>query len=385
MRSPQRFTKDGDAGLEQQLGAICERVSEGLRALLPTKKLEAIILGGGYGRGEGGVLKTKSGDKPYNDLEFYVFLKGPAWLNARRHSEVLEALAEQLSPDAGVHIEFKIDSLAELQRRPISMFSYDLVAKHRTVWGKENTFDGCEHHLDPTALPRVEATRLLLNRCTGLLLARSLLAEHSILSEDQADFIGRNLSKLRLALGDALLTIFGQYHWSCIERHKRLLASNAAEMLPEFETIQSGHAQGIDFKLHPWRINYTNKIFKSQANELSQLAFQIWVWLESRRLGHAFLTPLDYALSPLEKCAGSRTFLNYLLNLRTFGPKALLGRALNRYPRERLFNTLPLLLWQDEATYEPKVRRHLQEQLMTKAVDWSGWFAAYRNIWPQYG
>src|SRR5262249_27434954 len=64
-------------------------------------------------------------------------------------------------------------------RRPISMFSYDLVAQHRELWAMGETFRGCNHHLEPTMLPGLEATRLLLNRCTGLLLARTILAESS--------------------------------------------------------------------------------------------------------------------------------------------------------------------------------------------------------------
>ena len=43
-------------------------------------------LGGGYGRGEGGVLRSpESGeDQPYNDLEFYVFTRGSALIAERR-------------------------------------------------------------------------------------------------------------------------------------------------------------------------------------------------------------------------------------------------------------------------------------------------------------
>ena len=55
-----------------------------------------------------------------------------------------------------------------------------------------------------------------------------------------------------------------------------------------------------------------------------------------------------------------------------------------RYPRERLFNALPLLLWEREPSAEP-VRRLLQKQLHTAASDWAGWVAAYKNIWPSYG
>ena len=75
-----RFTIDGDPSLERHLDQVCNRVTDEVRACIPGRSLEGLLLGGGYGRGEGGVLKTASGDRPYNDLEFYVFVRGNAFL-----------------------------------------------------------------------------------------------------------------------------------------------------------------------------------------------------------------------------------------------------------------------------------------------------------------
>src|SRR5213075_351651 len=100
-------------------------------------RLEGLLLGGGYGRGEGGVLPTASGDRPYNDLEFYVFLRGNRHLNELRFGRALHVLGEILTPQAGVEVEFKIASLRELASTPISMFSYDLVVAHRWIIGND--------------------------------------------------------------------------------------------------------------------------------------------------------------------------------------------------------------------------------------------------------
>ena len=79
------------------------------------------------------------------------------------------------------------------------------------------------------------------------------------------------------------------------------------------------------------------------------------------------------------------TWRNYLLSLKTFGLKAFIDALAWRYPRERLFNALPLLLWEPEPSAQPAVRLLLQKQLCTAATDWAGWVAAYKNIWPSYG
>lgn len=51
------YTRDGDAALEARIATICDEVKAGLIDLLPAVMLRGIALGGGYGRGEGGVLR----------------------------------------------------------------------------------------------------------------------------------------------------------------------------------------------------------------------------------------------------------------------------------------------------------------------------------------
>ena len=391
-----RFTIDGDHNMESRLQAICEKVSAGIQKIVPNNRLEAIVLGGGYGRGQGGVHRTKDGDRPYNDLEFYVFVKGsPVWQD-RAHSANLDALAARMSADSGVHVEFKVDSLEHLKRGPVSMFSYDLVSAHRIVFGEEGVFAGCEKHLDAKSIPSSEATRLLFNRCSGLLLVRELLGR-TTLDDEECDFIGRNVAKAQLALGDALLTVLGEYHWDCRERHCRLVNLASAERqnnggaqngLKEWgiswREIQSLHARGVKFKLHPTSDWGNRSELEREHARVSKLASRVWLWLESRRLGQCFTSVQEYALSNADKCEEKALWRNRLVNLKVFGSKALVDSAGWRYPRERLFNSLPLLLWNGEVEREPEVARHLQKQLLTHTRDWKGFVAAYKEIWPNF-
>src|SRR4030095_12726252 len=125
----------------------------------------------------GGVLKTTAGDRPYNDLEFYVCLRGNRWLNETNFGPVLHALSEELSAEAEIDVEFKIFSLDQLRRSPVNMFYYDLVMGHRWLGGEEGLLRGCEHHREAQDIPLSEATRLLMNRCSGLLFARHHLTQ----------------------------------------------------------------------------------------------------------------------------------------------------------------------------------------------------------------
>jgi hypothetical protein len=135
-----RFTIDGGGELEDRLARLCGQVRCGATARIPSQDIAVIVLGGGYGRGEGGVLRTEAGDQPYNDLEFYVFFRGHRLWQEHRYGRMLHELGERLSVEAGLHVEFKIDGAERWKRSPVSMFSYDLVSGHRMIFGDESVF-----------------------------------------------------------------------------------------------------------------------------------------------------------------------------------------------------------------------------------------------------
>jgi len=403
------FTKTGSPALEARLLETCRWILAETLRVVPSRKLDGFVLGGGYGRGEGGVLRTELGDQPYNDLEFYVFMTGSRLWNERIYGQKLCQLGERLSPEAGLHVEFKIDSLARLKQTPVSIFTYDLLSGHKIFVGNESLFNGCQKHLDSTAIPLSEASRLLLNRCSGLLLAREVLSNSgssptanergsrpqligppnprgfSELTSDEADFVGRNLAKTQLCLGDSVLVAFGQYHWSCAERVRLLRGLVPDEKMAWFDAVQMHHEAGAAFKLEPCRISKPVIQFEKDCCELGALALKVWLWLENRRLGCTFKSVRDYAFNPRVKCPGTSAWRNYLLSLRSFGAKAALAPLSLRYPRERLLNALSLLLWNGEFAREPGIVQHLQRQLVTDAADWNGLVTAYKKLWAHYG
>ena len=52
---------------------------------------------GGKSGAEGGVLRTESGEEPYNDIEFYVFLRGSRLWNQQKFGAAIGQLAGNLS------------------------------------------------------------------------------------------------------------------------------------------------------------------------------------------------------------------------------------------------------------------------------------------------
>ena len=377
-----RFTIDGSDALEQHLAQVCEQVRDGVRRLVPRGRLDGLLLGGGYGRGEGGVLATSAGDQPYNDLEFFVFVRGQALLAERMFRQPLHQLGERLTPSAGVEVEFKVLTLDKFRRRGPTMFYYDLMMGHRWLKGDDSLFTGCDRHRDASLLPQHETLRLLMNRCSGLLYSKERL-QRLHFGADDADFVGRNLAKAQLAFGDVILAAHGQYHWSCRERSRRLsvLTSDAA---PALARLREHHALGVAFKLRPVRSQESQQALAARHAELTELGATLWCWLEARRLGRHFANTRDYAVSPDDKCPETARWRNRLVNLRTFRSNGIAGERSHRYPRQRLLHALCLLLWESDPIADEASAHQLSEELNTDATDFPGFVAAYHRLWSRF-
>jgi hypothetical protein len=375
-----RFTIDGSDALESELAALCSTAGQQISSIIPARKLEALVLGGGYGRGDGGVLNSPAGDRPYNDLEFYIIHRDHDLLAERRYHQRIHHCAEELTHSAGIEVEFKLLSRKKLQRSPVTMFYYDLIAGHRLVLGTDTWLSGCDQHRSAHRIPLYEATRLLMNRCSGLLYSQERLLRRDFTSND-ADFVGRNLAKAKLALGDVYLVMRGQYHSSCRERQKRLRKFEADGSLQAFNSLAPLHAQGVDFKLHPVRSDRSTAAFRAELEFIKDIAKQLWLTLETRRLNETFSDLDAYSLGSIDKCPETNPNRNRLINARRFGWTALTSP---RYPRERLLNSLPILLWESGKLQHPTHLEHVQKQLRTSARHYAELVHAYEALWRIY-
>ncbi|HWD20895.1 MAG TPA: hypothetical protein VHB20_16635 [Verrucomicrobiae bacterium] len=378
-----RFTLDGSEALEQRLATICETAASGVRARLPKNQLEGLLLGGGYGRGEGGVLRAPEGDQPYNDLEFYVLLRGDCRVNETRHGAALHALAAQLTAAAGIDVEFKILSRRKLAASPCSMFYHDLVQGHKRLLGNPNLLDGCDHHRHAENIPLSEATRLLMNRCSGLLFAWTKLTSPGF-SEAAGDFVARNQAKAQLAFGDVVLVTQRLYHSSCRERQKRLARLEMDWTGFEREELKAHHEAGVQFKLHPHRSQAAQAELMARQTEISTFASRQWLWLEEQRLGRRFHDVWDYAQSSVNKCAETHPLRNLVINAAVFRGSALGASKLFRYPRERLLEALSVLLWDPSLARDPQRLRLVQRRVRSNATDFSALVEAYASVWRRF-
>src|SRR6187397_2726303 len=106
--------------------------------------------------------------------------------------------------------------------------------------------------------------------------------------------------------------------------------------MPWYKEVKAHNAQGFEFKLHPRRVNRSIRQFITEHLEMADLARQVWLWLEGRRLKQTFASVREYALSSVAKCPDQPPLRSALLTARTFGPRAIMDSCAFRYPRERL-------------------------------------------------
>ena len=161
------FSKKQDPRVEKLISEALEGIRASLAASPHASSVRAVILGGGYGRGEGGA--TPDG-MPYNDLDFFVVMKGVSASPALR--TLLRDISAEWGAKLSLDVDFHcVDSLRALCKDADTLMIQELFAGSRVVFGDEKIFDGVPL-LPFSELPWTEGARLLLNRGAGLLFAR---------------------------------------------------------------------------------------------------------------------------------------------------------------------------------------------------------------------
>ena len=192
---------------------------------LGVPKLQGVVLGGGYGRGEGGVWGSWDGGRGTaalsNDLDFFAVTEEGA-----SHAEIavigaaLAPVARRWTERLGVDVDFTVRTPWRLRHDQARVMIQELIHGYFDVAGKKGAeiFKGIEVR-PPSAFPWSEAVRLLVNRGVGLLLAHEQMSPET--SNDQrptTNFVLRNINKCILGAGDARLIARGGYLWKAEDR-----------------------------------------------------------------------------------------------------------------------------------------------------------------------
>lgn len=338
MSTNRRLSATGSEDFELRIHSSLQSMGRSIADIMGPKFV-ALILGGGYGRGEGACIVKGGKEFPYNDFDLFIVTKGPTELPKAIHNITTE-YGKQLEIEVDIGVPIPIKALAKL---PHSLMFQDLLDGHVVITGDPNVLETHAPAYMADPLPVVEALRLLLNRGAGLLQA---IQEASRKKADNShrlpdpDFIRRNQQKCALALGDSLLIAKGLYR-PPLHRRRLLLQQHIEDIVPfGCDTILADYIQAADFKLDPQSLAER----QPEVEQLVPLAkewVRVLLWTEQLRTGRSWTDTASYADDTFVREPLQHTPANIVRNVFKQLKK---GTCSWKYPREALYGTLAVLL-----------------------------------------
>lgn len=331
---------------------------QSIRARWPDQQLAAIVLCGGYGRGEGGVQRKNSQEYPFDDYDFLVVFKALKPAEKAQINLSLGRLAEQISEKTAVPVDIApACDLVSLAEAPFTLFWYLLRHSHRVLWGQLDLLLLLPEF--PVAqLSADEAFKLLLNR--GMELWRAIEAGFPLVdpwTDARWPTLLLALHNTIIALGDALLIFRGCYH-PLYEERIRILKSllQQESRLPDAHLLAYLYPEAIQYKLSPseyrnlpvelviGKLEIVRKLF---VDYLQAFLAQTFAWEKSRIDSFQAWVPFMRAHPP----AWLQGFQNLALNRGYFGPQVAWNGWLWHPPHLRFLVALPYVLAPE--TFQP--------------------------------
>lgn len=323
----------GSEAFNLELSGILEAVGEAIKSELGPN-LVALVLGGGYGRGEGGVYREGDQERPYNDLDFTLLVGSRASVDPKKLKAAVHALEQRV----GIDIDFSRPvTVSDVQHWPHWLMWHDLLLGHLVVVGPADILSANVPKNLWQAPPLIEASRLLLNRGAGLLWSQLVHSGHQ--AAPDRDFVRRNLHKTWLALGDAFLLMEGRY--STAYRDRAASYQDLVDKKPGYAAMvpTPKYLEALRFRLAPHE--FLAPIANTDLDQARTAWIEVFLTLETRRTGVSFADGQSYGswaeLREPEQNGIALWPRNLVRNLQ-------LGRLSLDYPRERLFREILALM-----------------------------------------
>lgn len=328
-----RYTIAGDAAAERRiasdLGALGAAVAREIGAAC-----RAVLLVGGYARGEGSLVEQGGALGPYNDYDLVAVVEdGAAGLRDR-----LAHFAEAQRARYGVDVDVWPIDEAALATVPATLFWLDVaMGAHAVVWG-DPSIAASIRALRPRQVPLDEVGRLLANRAVGLALSNLERVDRDLRR-------ARHGHKAVLACGDARLLAADRYRATIGERLAQLESLEGAPAVGK--ALVDAYRDAVSFRARPDRWRAAGGDLDAWYRAIRERAGAWHLDFEAWRAG----SPAD----PLAFATWSGRVYRALPDVRTGGAGLAAIRAAVRrvaplfpwtgHPRERLARVAVLLAY----------------------------------------
>jgi hypothetical protein len=235
------FTSCGDPATEARISADLDAVAAEVAAEL-RGAFVALLLLGGYARGEGGLVAHDGILAPYNDFDLMAVVRTRA---ASVHKR-LAAIGRRWSARLGIDVDIWPIGEGELGGAPRTLLWLDVaLGGARVLLGPTDVLNRVPR-IGVRQVPLDEAGRLLANRATGLALS-------NLESEDRDWRLARHGHKAVLACGDARLLAAARYAPTLADRVASLERLQGAPYVDP--ALVDAFADAVRFRARPdlWR------------------------------------------------------------------------------------------------------------------------------------
>jgi rhamnosyltransferase len=374
------YTFDGNEEIEARIGMDQSIIRIYVRDAVPDQNFEALVLMGGYGRGEGGYCRVDDMPAPYNDYDYFLVVKNLGRKEAVALQHDLQEVAERLSGIVGVEVDLAVLRKEALSAAPFTLMNAEMKWGHRVISGNPRVLDMMPAMpLDKLSLG--EFTRLMNNRGALLLMNAQALDSKKKIEGEELDTFFRYLFKAILACGDALLAKQGVYHPSYVEKKQRM---RLLKSLPCGGFIRL-YNFALEQKFYPDPGLYDHQDLEAWQARVTDCWLTTLGRLESHRMRRTIGGWKEYAQARIPKgqLETAQVWRNLAITLRDFGAQHTL-RYLSwalRYPRERLISVLPLLLSSERKGITSSISVPLN---VPSDTDWAGSVEGYIRTWKRY-
>jgi len=315
--------------------------------------VRAIILCGGFGREEGGVIVSNGNVRIVNDFDMIVVVRGNYLWTYRKYHAQLELLAETLARKLSIkQIDISLKNIRFFfQNAPLTVANYELLNGHKVLYGDINLMELMPNY-DSQNIPLDEGTTYFWTRGSGLLLsARYFSDNNGIVAEHNKENFVIECHKALIAMGDSILILKGKYHHSYVQRMHTIQHLDLSDISYR-EQIIPRYVAAIEHKVRPCFDDYYDRNLVDWWFEVQELFGKFFLFFEGQRLSKQIDNWIDYSQIMLsEKKTDWNMFFKRLiqksLEKKDFTPFVIpqLWRMARQSERNYLLSVMPLLLF----------------------------------------
>lgn len=339
------FTVPACPAIEARIASDLVILRDAIFKTMGRSRVRMLVLGGGFGRGEGTAFMADNRPHVVNDYDIRIVHELPDLVFQARYARRLDKVAERYAQQLDIkQIDLGGQDYRTLSRVPApTIANYELTHGYHVFFG-EDLLSPVAAHISVESIPFWEGTWLLRNRSIGLILAGLYFLGGRLPGEDQRENLWIEANKAVLAVGDAFLLAQGCYHWSYVERGRRMAGWSGQDAKP----WRDAYCSAVALKVDPGSCPYEKPMEELiqdwyRARNIMEQGF---LWFETHRTAREWKNWGEY----LDHCGESPVwrrprFWGNLLRAHTAAPLTAARKARIRTERLRSVGLAARLLF----------------------------------------